>query len=781
MAGMARLYAFLIKRAWLAVVAVALLAAAAAVSQLGKLGIEFQTSTLLDEKDPELEQYKQRHDTASWSKDEFAVVCASGLDWVSPEGVEKLRALVADLQQSPEVGRTFSLLDIPLLRQQGDQRPNLLALASGMKHLGDAEGVNFEAARTELLDHELATGTLISKNGQDTNVLVYLKPEAAAGGDAQARWEALVKGLHTVKEKWKGLLPGGMKLAGVPVVYSYIMERVAHDLRVFGIAAALLFSAGLFFIYRRVRFVLLPLVCSVLPVLAVLGFMAVSGIRFTVITSNMPLLLFVLALPYTVYLIERYLEWRREHPGEENADSIVRSARAIWMPCLFSTLTTRAGFAAFATSGIVPVRLFGLMMAGGALAGLLLVFVFFPSALRPWPVRPAAPENPAAPPPRRSLASHFAVLTLARPGLIILASAALLAFSIVGAFRITAENKFTSYFWPSSEVYQGLEFIDRELGGTSTLEVYLTSPQPGYFKTAEGLQAVAAVEAYFKNVPEVGSLRSLPSLTREARKTFKAEWFPAMTDQALLTLVQGMAPELFQDIMTDDGAGASLQVRLQETAPTLNRRRIIDGLHTHLAALEHTQLKGLGIETTGIFVLYANMLTTLIESHNETLWFVVAAIYLMLLFLFRSVRLSLVVLLPQALPAVTMLGVMGWCGIPLDLVTVMISAIALGVGVDSAIQYTMRFREEFARDGDIRASLRRSHATVGRAIWIATTIIVVGFGVLVTSDFFPSVWFGLFTGLAMLMSQFSALLTLPALFLWLGPKWRLFAGKNPPA
>jgi predicted RND superfamily exporter protein len=353
-----------------------------------------------------------------------------------------------------------------------------------------------------------------------------------------------------------------------------------------------------------------------------------------------------------------------------------------------------------------------------------------------------------------------------------------LAVSIAGTFRLTAENKFTSYFWPSSDVYQGLEFIDQNLGGTSTLEIYLRSGKVGYFKSAEGIAAVTAVERYFHPVPEVGSLRSLPALIREARKTFRPEWFPSMQDGALLSLVQGMAPELFQDIMSPDGRTASLQVRFKETAPTLNRRQIIEGLEAHLASLKGSSLSGLEVETTGIFVLYANMLNSLIDSQRDTLGFVVGSIYLMLLLLFRKFRLALVVLVPQALPAVTMLGVMGWGGIPLDLVTVMIAAIALGVGVDSAIQYTMRYREEIALDGDPRAALSRTHATVGRAIWVATSIIVLGFAVLVTSDFFPSVWFGLLTGLAMLMSQFSALLTLPSLFLWLGERWRLFAPRG---
>ena len=782
---MQRIYSWVVRRAWLVVVVVLLAAGALAVSQFGKLGIEFQTTTLLDQKDPELKIYEELHETRTWSQNEFAVVCASGVDWTSEEGATLLRALVTDLEAGPEVGGTMSLLNIPLLRQNPDQKPNVLALAgAGMKYIGGRAPINHESARTELLDHELATGSLISKDGRSTNVLVYLRvPEPGAPGTAttQARWQQLVDGLRTVRTQWEGRLPERLRLAGVPLVYTYIMERVAHDLQVFGIAAAVLFSLGLLVIYRKIRYVILPLVTSLLPVVAILGYMAIAGVPFTVITSNLPLLLFVIALPYTIYLIERYLERRHLHPQEDGGEAIVRAAQSIWLPCVFSTLTTMAGFAAFTTSGIVPVKMFGILMAAGSLLSLLLVFLFLPSALQPWrPVPPPSPSSSAAAGTTGfgRLSAGFARLALTRPRTIIALSTLVLVASIAGTFRLTAENKFTSYFWPSSDVYQGLEFIDQNLGGTSTLEIYLRSGKVGHFKSAEGIAAVAAVEQYFHAVPEVGSLRSLPALIREARKTFRPEWFPSMQDGALVSLVQGMAPELFQDIMSPDGRTASLQVRFKETAPTLNRRQIIEGLEAHLASLKDSSLQGLEIETTGIFVLYANMLNSLIDSQRDTLGCVVGSIYLMLLLLFRKFRLALVVLVPQALPAVTMLGVMGWGGIPLDLVTVMIAAIALGVGVDSAIQYTMRYREEIALDGDPRAALSRTHATVGRAIWVATSIIVLGFAVLVTSDFFPSVWFGLLTGLAMLMSQFSALLTLPSLFLWLGERWRLFAPRG---
>jgi predicted RND superfamily exporter protein len=827
---MAQLYRKMLARGWWVILIIFVGAAAAGLSRWRDLGIEFQTRTLLDQEDKDFASFEKKHETGAWSESEFAVVCVTAGEWISEEGINRLRDIVVDIESQAHCAGTFSLLDIPLLRQRPGEKPNLFALAGGMKHLGDASPTNWEAARAELLDHELAVGTLISRDGRNLNILVYLKPErtpadqprgeadgvgtesipptvggrhgdtarvgagsgAVSGAPAgalstQDRWQELVHGLRDVAARWEPKLDGPVRLAGVPVIYTYIIERVAHDLRVFGIAAALLFTCGLFFIYRRPALVILPLVASLLPVILILGAMAVFGIRFTVITSNLPLLLFVIALPFTIYLTELYLERRSSNAHESDLDSIATAGATLWTPISYSALTAISGFLAFATSGIVPVRMFGIMMGIGTALSVASTMLFYAAALRGWTAMWAKRSAGAGPDPesagrgasaaairgRFRFAEWFGRLASNRPGAVIAAAAVILILAIAGALRLTAENKFTGYFWPHSAVYKDLEFIDRNTGGTSTLEIYLTAQQPGYFKTPEGLEAVAAIEAFFKSVPETGSVRTLTS-----RKSFKREWFPEMADAMVLTLVQSTAPELFRDIMSADGSEASLQIRLIETAPTLNRQKILRALEDHIASLRSKELKGLNIEITGIFKLYANMLETLIVSQKETLGFVIVAIYLMLLVLFRSPVLALIVLLPQALPAVTILGIMGWFGIPLDLVTVMIAAIAIGVGVDSAIQYAVRYRRELDIDNDPRAALARSHVTIGRAIWIATTIIVAGFGVLVFSDFFPSVWFGLFTGLAMFMSQFSALIALPALFIVTGyPKPRLRAPK----
>ena len=422
------------------------------------------------------------------------------------------------------------------------------------------------------------------------------------------------------------------------------------------------------------------------------------------------------------------------------------------MPCFFSCLTTMAGFFALTTSGIVPVRSFGKLMTFGMGGGLIIVFLFLPVLLRLF--RPLVVDAASGSTPRSSgLVRVFESVSLAAPRGVLAVSALLFVVSILGALRLSSENKFTHYFRPSSEVFQGLEFIDQNLGGTTPLDIVLTSKQAGFFKRPEGFAALQSVNDFFDKASETGNVQSLLSVREEARKSF-----PDMKEGQNLSVVGMAAPQFVDQFMSKDGTVARMMIRMKETAPDLHRNRVLGALRAHLD--EQAVLKDLHIEVTGIFVLYANMLNSLIESQRDTFLMVVLAIFVMLVILFRNPILAFVVLVPQVLPATVMLGIMGWAGIPLDMVTVMIASIAMGVGVDAAIQYTMRYRQELAIDGDRRAALRRAHATIGRAIWIATSVIVAGFCVLMLSQFFPSVWFGLFTGIAMLMSQFAALTTL---------------------
>ncbi len=740
------------------------------VAHIPQLEINAETDAFMEEDDPGLSTYYETRE--DWGWDEYAVVCVTADDWFTAEGLRRLQEIEAELAAVPWAGSTMSVLDVPLLRQRPGVKPNLLFIKRAIKRLGDP-GVDLGAAKAELETHGLAVGNLISADARSLNILVYLSFERVDGrlepGVIERRHQ-MVEGVRAVAARWDAELAEPVRLSGIPFINITLFQNVRHDLIVFGAVSLGLFTLAFLVAYRRARFVVIPIACCLLPAAGVVGAMAFFEIPIALVTSNMPVLLFVLMLPYNVYFIERYRERRRRHPGEDGLDSTLAALRAIAVPCLFSCATTLAGFAALGTSEIIPIRDFGRLMAIGIAVGFAVVFLFVPAAmsrLRGIAPRPSGGAGGELR-PARGLVALFQNVTLARPALVVACGAALFALSLAGARRISAENKFTSYFWPGSEVYQGLEFIDQKMGGTTWIEVILSSGEKGFFRTGEGIDTLAVAESYFRTLPETGNILSLTVLRDEMRKTFREEWFPALSDSAMFRLIALVAPDVVRQVSNSDFTTGRSTVRMKETAPTLNRNRILDGLRAHLEA-EAGSLEGLEVEVTGVFPVYADLLNTLLEGQKRSLAVVPLAVFLMLVVLFRSPLLALVVLLPQALPATVLLGVMGWFGVPLDLVTVMIASIAIGVGIDAAIQYTMRFRTELeACGGDRRQALRRTHATVGRAIWVATSIIVTGFSILVLSEFFPSVWFGLFTALAMLISQLATLTLLPGLFLLTG-------------
>lgn len=775
----------LLERGWVAVLLAFAAAAVAAGWFLPRTSVDASTRMLLDEKDPDLAYYNESR--LLWaSDDEFAIFACRRDDWFTPESLAMLRDIAADLQAVPHVSKVQSVFSVPLLRNRKSPLPFPIPTSL------DAKGVDVARAKEELLGHTLARGVFLSEDGRDAVLLAYLEtvPEltelereqdaATARGDLakvaeleprheplraelRARRRAMVDGVRAVAAKWSPKLAEPVALSGLPIINMNLIEHVSHDLDVFGVASFAIFVLAFALIYRRFRWVALPIATCVMPVVLVLGAMAFLGLRLTIITANLPLLIFVIMLPYTVYLVERYRERRARDPSEPHAETTAGAARDVWLPCLYSCTTTMAGFASLLTSGVKPVWWFGLMMTIGLGAGLACAFLFMPAASIPL----GALDDPRA---KAESEPHGLVrfaerLVLRAPALVVTAAVVVLAVAAWGVTKVSVENKFIDYFHESSEVHAGLRRIDERMGGTTPLDVVLRSKEPGYFRTPKGLAAVDAAAEFFRTCPEAGHVSSIGRLVEEARKSL-----PGATVDVLSRIPQ--VKPLFRDLANEDFSATRLLVRFRETAPTLQRSRILADLRAFLAS--KPELAGLEVRPTGVFLLYANMLESLIESQKDTFLMVVAAIFAMLVLLFRSLRLSFVVLVPQVLPAVVCLGTMGFLGVPLDLITVMIAAVAMGVGIDAAIQYTVRFRIELdATGGDRRAAVTRSHATIGRSIWIATSIMVAGFVVLGASDFVPTVSFGVFNALAMLMGQVAALTVLPALFLLTGlPKPR---------
>ncbi len=834
------LYQRLIARhsTWIIVSILALGLVAAAL--LPGFSIEAGSDVLLNEDDPDLAYYNKTR--ADWVSDEYVIVCCHRKNgWFSKEGMGLLSSFTREVRRLPHVKSVTSMTSVPLLRILPPNMigPTPVYLVNSKTDELDPR-VDLDKARVELLDHTQAVGNLISANGQDASVLVYLAiPDdlttyegernhiLAHGGPGSRERLAIIDPLYQKAKKdldgWRIELIGRLRamtvewgpkfdeplrLSGLSFINILLVEHIRNDLWVFGILSFALFSLTFLVIYRKFRWVALPMITCVLPVAIMLALMVIAGKKITIVTSNMPVLLFVLMLPYTVYYIERYLERRFLQPGEPGESSATRAPIEIWLPCLYSCLATMAGTLAHTPSGINPVRTFGWMMTIGMGVGLGIVMTFLPSAnVRLKPLQVASRNAMAA---IRGPLKALETLVLRAPRAVVIFSLVVLGVSIWGTTKITVETKFIDYFLKASPIYQGLDYIDNRMGGTTPLEVILTSDKPGYFKTPEGLAALDGSARFFDTVRETGNVRSFKTLLDEMRKAMKDK-----TDAQIIGLVDALAGrkvvwkceaghERREGVKEEPRLGATrvadckecgrevkqtldridpglvgefcnwnftvsrVLVRMKETAPTLNRDKILGALKAHLASLSGAELKGVEARPTGIFLLYSNMLNTLIKATRETFILAVIAIFIMLCWLFRSAKLAILVLLPQVLPVFLVLATMGFTGIALDMVTVVIASVAMGIGIDAAIQYTVRFKLELAATGgNIEEAVKRSHATIGRAILIATSIVFAGFIILMFSNFKPTIWFGMFTGLAILMGLFASLTTLPATFVLL--------------
>jgi predicted RND superfamily exporter protein len=213
--------------------------------------------------------------------------------------------------------------------------------------------------------------------------------------------------------------------------------------------------------------------------------------------------------------------------------------------------------------------------------------------------------------------------------------------------------------------------------------------------------------------------------------------------------------------MTEDGSQLRFSIRVFESDPSRRRAGLIEKIQRHLT--DNMGLNDEQVHLTGMLVLYNNMLESLFRSQILTLGAVFLAIVLMFLALFRSLRIALISITPNILSAAIILGLMGWAGISLDLMTITIAAITIGIGVDDTIHYVHRFEYEFRRDHDYWAAIRRCHATIGRAMYYTSVTVMLGFSVLALSKFVPTIYFGLLTGLAMLVALIANMTLLPVL------------------
>ncbi|MDT7043706.1 efflux RND transporter permease subunit [Candidatus Nitronereus thalassa] len=783
--------------------------------------LDASADSLVLENDEALRDYRSIR--ARYGSDDYLILTYSPEQSLFQSSVlDDLTQLRDSLDALPRIASVTSILDVPLI-----QSPplTLSELSEGAPTLEDPT-TDPTLARREFLSSPLYRNLLISPDGSTTALQISFdrdkiyydllnkrnqlrekrlqlklsEKETRELATVSRRFNAYtserldqqaedIATIRSIMDRHKGMAE--LHLGGVPMIVADSIAFIRHDLKVFGAGVLGFIIIILTIAFRNPRWVILSLMICLVTGLIMIGFLGFLDWRVTVVSSNFLSLLLIITLSLLVHLIVRYRELHEEHPHKDQRFLVKETIRTKVMPCVYTALTTMVAFGSLVFSDIRPVIDFGWMMVIGIMIAFVLAFTAFPAALMLF-----SPGKAAS---RRDFTETFTgflaqgIRTYSKSTLLICAMLAVVC--VVGMSRLSVQNRFIDYYKESTEIYQGMELIDQKLGGTTPLDVIIDAPNDwqaeqepditndpfadettgnagitnsSYWFNSFKLDDIANMHAYLDNLSDTGKVLSLHTAFTMLQRLKRDGPLDDLFLSVLYNrLPQNMNETLIEPYFSEEGDQLRFSVRVYESDTSLNRQELLKKIRNHF--VEEFGLNNNQVQLTGMMVLYNNMLQSLFRSQIVTLGFVFIAIFVMFMILFRSVKVATIAIIPNSLAAALVLGIMGWFKIPLDIMTITIAAISVGIAVDDTIHYVHRYKTEFQKDGDYWASVRRAHKSIGRAMHYTSLTITLGFSILALSEFVPTVYFGLLTGFAMVSALLVDLTLLPLLFVLFRP------------
>ena len=795
------------------------------ISLLGlpKFQLDASSDTLLLDNDPDLKTY--RENSRKYGSSDFLVIAFTpNKDIFTVETLSLLKSLVEDLKNVNGIKNVLSLFDVPLLKYS---EQSISELAENVVTLS-TENVNLKKAKYEFENNEVYRGLLISEDLKTIAFQMSLEENQEYQKLISERYDLLDQKNSLDEEFFKTNLEildlrideqkkinlsneailinevrditnnykdkGEIFLGGGAMIAHDTIKMIQQDLFTFGVAVFFMFVLILSLIFKQFRWVVIPLISACLSALFTTGLISWMGWKVTVVSANFIALLMIIGISLTVHLVVRYREITSRFNDLTHSEALKRTLSQMFLPCLYTALTTMVAFASLIISDIRPIIDFGLLMVLSIFIAFTVSFIFFGSL--------ASLMKKNTKDTKVDYSSGFTTwinsLVVRFKNVILIISLIGFILSLVGINKLSVENKFIDYFKPTTEIYQGLSLIDKKLGGTAPLDIIISAPQTapttndefeedfddfgieteeyGYWFNSQNLSYLEEIHDYLEARPEIGKVLSVSSAIKLA-EIAKGE----KLDDLELALLRKVLPDdinnqLLSSYISEDDNQVRLSARVIESMDGLNRKNLIDEVKNDL--IQNYELSEEQFYLSGISVIYNNLLQSLFQSLIGSLTIVFSAIFIMFIILFRSLYMALIAMIPNLLSASSVLGIIGWSGIPLDIMTVTVAAISIGIGVDNTIHYVHRFLKEYELQKNYDLAIKNSHATIGRAMFYTSLTIVLGFMILVSSNFNPSVFFGIFTSFSMIVAILAALMLLPVLIRHLKPFGRNINGST---
>jgi len=764
--------------------------------------LDASADSLVLENDSSLKYYRIIRER--YGSDDFLIVTYSPeKELFSSAVLADIKRLRDEITQLEQVDSVISLLDVPLV----DSPPMTLAEISRQVRTLESEDIDVEMAEREMRSSPLYRNLLVNSQGDTTAMQVNLvinqtlrdlvdsrdklydkvttipdanqrlaELSARIKVENLAQKEKVERTIAEVREVMDGhRAEATLYLGGVPMIASDSIRFIRSDLKVFGVGVVAFIVVILLVSFRNIRWVVLPLAVCLASAMSMVGYLGWAQWPVTVVSSNFISLLLIITLSLIIHLVVRYRELTMTRAEASQFALVSETVASKFSPSFYTAITTMVAFGSLLVSGIRPVIDFGWMMIIGISVSFVLAFTLFPAALMLLP----RIDSLASKDLTGKVTSAIADFIQHRTRATLLLFLGLIVVALTGIPRLSVENRFIDYFKDDTEIYQGMTLIDTRLGGTTPMDVIIDAPKDeilqdpelledgditsnSYWFNRDGLREVTRIHQYLDDLPETGKVLSLHTGMQMLESLNDGKPYSDFK----LAVVYKRLPEAVRKALIDpylsaDGNQLRFSIRLYESDKNLRRQQLLDKIYSDLTATYDLAPEQLNI--SGMAVLYNNLLQSLFRSQILTLGAVFIAILLMFIALFRSLRLALAAIVPNIISAGLILGLMGWIGIPLDIMTITIAAINIGIGVDDSIHYIHRFREEFKQDGDFWMAIRRCHNSIARAMYYTSVTIVLGFSILALSNFIPTIYFGALSGLAMITALIANLMLLPVL------------------
>ncbi len=792
------------------------------IYQAKNFNLDASSDALLLEGDRDLKYLREINERYG-SKDFLVLTYSPVSSFTDKETILNLELLKSKIEKLTWVDSVITVIDVPLLKSTDE---SLMDRLKNYKTLAYPE-IDRQRGFEEIINSPIYKNYVISEDGKTSGIVVYLKKDERLNEylkikdkyffqskDQSLSKEEKINYKNFLKEyeEYKNLYNirnhqnineirdvinkygenAKIHLGGIPMIADDMMSFIKSDIIVFGFGVFLFIILTLWLIFKNLKWVIIPLAGCAASVVIMIGLLGLIGWKVTVISSNFIALMLILNMAMNIHVTVRFLQLRKEFPEFSKKESVLKASKKMMLPVLYTVLTTICAFMSLIFSGIKPIIDFGWMMTLGLLVSLAVTFLLLPSLLN---IFSKENEILLKNNSKSIITSIFASIAKKNHTILIFVTILIIIVSFIGISKLEVENSFINYFDKETEIYQGMKKIDDELGGTTPLNIILKFPKKKtnetddefseweeddendedkskYWFTRDKMDKIIKVHDYLESLPEIGKVLSFGSILRVAEDLNKKELRSLEIAVLYSKIPEEIKKEIVSPYISVKEDEARISVRIKDSLENLRRNDLINRIDTEI----NSKL-GLGKEEyklAGVLILFNNLLQSLFKSQILTLGIVMVGIFTMFFILFRNIALSFIGVVPNLIAAFFILGIIGLMEIPLDMMTITIAAITIGIAVDNSIHYIYRFKEEFIKIRDYDKTLDRCHSTVGIAILNTSITIVFGFSILVLSNFIPTIYFGVFTGIAMLLAMISVLTLLPKLLLIFRP----FGDKN---